>query len=103
MKKTYNEFPSNPSTGACFAEIANKLSRRSFVRAGLGVAAVGFLGGARSLLAIDSSSGEALPFSFLPVPISHDDVVTVPYGYQAQHLFPWGHPINGSAPEFKLD
>lgn len=82
-----------------------ELSRRAFVRAGLGAAAVGFfsLSHDPTRLPADPPPESALPFGFTGVPISTEDTVRVPAGYRADVLYAWGHPTNGQAPAFRAD
>uniref|UniRef100_A0ACD5GTI8 Alkaline phosphatase PhoX n=1 Tax=Desertifilum tharense IPPAS B-1220 TaxID=1781255 RepID=A0ACD5GTI8_9CYAN len=40
---------------------------------------------------------------FNPIPVSEADTIVVPEGYSAQVLIPWGEPITGSYPSYRLD
>jgi secreted PhoX family phosphatase len=102
--QNHDETPSNPGENRCFMEIVEAtLSRRAFVQAGIGVAAVSFLGGKIEASQTIHYDATFLPFSFQGVPISRADKVCVPDNYQAVHLYPWGHPVNGKSPPFKPD
>ena len=63
-----------------------RLPRRSAHRTPLASTAVG-----------DSALG------FTAIAANQDDVVTVPDGYVAQVLIPWGDPIAPGGPAFKFD
>lgn len=79
--------------------VADALSRRDFVRMGLGSLAVGFFAG--------SASGEEAAttslFGFQGVPISSSDEVKVPQNYRPKVLYAWGDPVNGQGPAFQAD
>lgn len=98
---------SNPRQDVPFAALVEQcVSRRQFVRLGLGSTAVAFFGPAlwpASAADRPAAAAVELPFSFQSVPLSTDDVVRVPEGYEAYAIYPWGHPINGAAPAFKHD
>ena len=99
---------SNPSSNSSLDQIVERAiaanpGRRSLLKAGLGLSAVPFLGG----LAGCGSDGEPAfsekMLGFDSIPISTADAVTVPNGYAAQAILPWGEPINASAPAWKPD
>ncbi|MGL4574595.1 MAG: PhoX family protein [Burkholderiaceae bacterium] len=83
-------------------------SRRMFVQGGL-AAAVGSL--FAPLTGCATSAGSASAFAGLPmlgfvgVPVSSADEVTVPMGYTARVIAPWGEPVGiaGNMPAFKTD
>ncbi|HTE68029.1 MAG TPA: hypothetical protein VK942_04605, partial [Actinomycetes bacterium] len=90
---------SNPSGNRPFREVlAARLSRRDILRGGTMVAAASFLGAAGALGqteqavgAPSTSSGRSRPLlGFTPVPTSSADALTVPDGYVAEVLIPWG-------------
>jgi secreted PhoX family phosphatase len=93
----------NPGGGRTFADIAAEaISRRTFVKAGLGATAAGFL--VPRLVAAEASEGEpAALLRFHSVPVSTEDALCVPPGYRAQILYRWGDPIDGQSPVFKPD
>jgi len=111
---------SNHSDNEHFSAILEKkLSRREVLAGAFGTAVTGifglpgFIGETEAaapripagLLAgrplSPALSGPKLNFS--TVPITRSDTVTIPPGYRAQALAPWGMPITGSYPEFKPD
>ena len=98
---------SNPRRDETFASLIDaSLSRREFVRLGVGSTAVAFFGASIAPAAAAApQAGAAVngPFKFAGVPLATADKVTVPDGYYAYVLYPWGHPVNGVAPAFKHD
>jgi secreted PhoX family phosphatase len=92
--------PVNPSTNPQFTDIvAEAQSRRRFLKAGAGAAALAFVGCA-------TPRGDAVPaagpvtLGFGSVPLAGNDTVVVPAGYKVQVLYAWGDPIGkaGVAP-----
>jgi secreted PhoX family phosphatase len=103
---------SNPSGNRPFREVlVARLSRRDVLRGGTVVAAAGFLGAAGAvgeagpaLAAPRATAGRARPLlGFTPVPTSSADAFTVPDGYEAQVLIPWGTPIRSGGPAWRKD
>jgi secreted PhoX family phosphatase len=78
--------------------VAEAISRRDFVRMGLGSLAVGFFAAESS-----AQDAQASPFTFEGVPVSSCDEVKVPKNYQPKVLYAWGDPVNGQGPAFKSD
>ena len=83
--------------------IANAPSRRSLLKAGLGLSVLPFLGG---LAACGSSDDDPVAptekmLGFGAVGISTADTVVVPAGYVASAFLPWGEPISPTAPAWK--
>jgi secreted PhoX family phosphatase len=104
-----DEISSNSSGNRPFADVvATRLSRRGLIRGGTVVAAAGFLAGA----GLAGSAGPAVArrrphrrplLGFTPVPASSDDALTVPEGYTAEVLIPWGTPIHSGGPAWLKD
>ena len=40
---------------------------------------------------------------FKAIPISEADTIIVPEGYKAQVILPWGEPIAGDYPDYRLE
>lgn len=106
--KTFDldDISANPSTAESLDQVLARLDgRRRFLKGGLGLGAVGFLGGllpvARAL-AGDTGQTAAL-LGFKAVPMSTADTVTVPEGYAHAVLNRWGDPLTAGAPAFKGD
>ncbi|MEZ0388008.1 MAG: PhoX family phosphatase [Verrucomicrobium sp.] len=78
--------------------VTDAVSRRDFVRMGLGSLAVGFFAGEAP-----SKESETSLFSFQSVPVSADDTVNVPNQYVPKVLYAWGDPVNGEGPAFNPD
>lgn len=110
---------SNHSVNEHFSTILEKkLSRREVLTGSLSAAAISVFGLPGMIKETEAApripagllagrpvspalSGPKLNFS--TVPITRSDTVTIPPGYRAQALAPWGMPITGSYPEFKPD
>ena len=111
---------SNHSDNEHFSAILEKrLSRREVLTGSLGAAVVGVFG-LPGLIEETEAASPRIPagllagrpvspflagprLNFSPVPVTRSDTVTVPAGYRAQPLAPWGTPITGNYPEFKPD
>ncbi len=97
-----DERPSNFSPNPTFYDVCeSRLSRRGVLAGGLGAAVTGLFSGTAALLggtAARASTGSLLGFA--PVTISKSDTITVPEGYTARVLVPWGTPITGDMPAF---
>jgi len=95
--------------------LEQEVSRRSVLKSGIGLAALGVVGG----FGVSACGGEGDNTGNGTVPPSVDsstvklgfdsiggsltDSVTVPEGYSAQVLAPWGTPLNGDAAVWKED
>jgi uncharacterized protein len=105
---------SNHSDNPHFATILEKrLSRRQMLTGSLGVAVAGMFGasGVTSLAnaasgSLPTKAGVKPPFALNPklgfdaIPVTRSDTATLPLGYKAQALIPWGTPITGNYPAF---
>jgi hypothetical protein len=82
--------------------IARNPARRAFLRTGLGVSLLPFLG---SVAACGDSDAETIEqvLGFKSVGTSSGDTVVVPEGYRAETLVRWGDPLMAGAPEFRGD
>ncbi|MGB6241377.1 MAG: PhoX family phosphatase [Castellaniella sp.] len=101
-----DDISANPSCQESLANLRARLSRRRFMAGGLGVGAVGFLGGMLPLaqaLAATGVAPAAQALGFEPVPMSTSDSVVVPKGYAHAVIKRWGDPLHASAPAFKGD
>jgi hypothetical protein len=88
-------------------------SRRAAFRSGFGLAALSFLGvgTAATLSGCGGDDDDPLPvepprsspLGFSAVNTSTGDTVSVPSGYSAQIIVPWGDPIRAGAPAFARD
>ena len=96
----FNDEDSNTSANPRFNDIlAARISRRSLLRGGVGVAATTVLGTA-SLTAC--GGGEDL-LGFPPVAKSLADRLSVPAGYTATVLYALGDPLTAATPAFRND
>jgi secreted PhoX family phosphatase len=103
---------SNHSDNTHFGEILERrLSRRELIGGSLTMAVAGMLGagavqaagrGAAPASASQAASATSLSPSlgFDPIPVTRADSTTLPEGYRAQVLCPWGTPITGSYPAY---
>lgn len=115
-----DESPSNHSDNPHFSVILEKrLSRRQVLTGSLGVAVAGMFSLPELMNQAEAASGVSNaikhaqspnpPFALNPtlgfntLPITRSDTVTIPSGYKAQVLVPWGTPITGSYPAYAPD
>ncbi|QUM75447.1 PhoX family phosphatase [Moritella sp. 24] len=109
-KDTFDPTKYNKSNNEPFASVMEReLSRRSILRAGMGMAAVGMLSGV-GLAGCSSTANQKSVTTRTKVELGFDsiagsklDAVVVPKGYSAQVLAPWGTPLNDLAQEWKAD
>ena len=123
-KATFNPTRFNNSNNKPFNEVMEShLSRRNFVKRGLGLSAMTAFGGfGLSACGSDNDSPSSAPTTppttpTTPAPItkssavlgfesiagSKTDAVTIPAGYSAFVLAPWGTPLNTKAAAWKAD
>ncbi|SDT14336.1 PhoX family protein [Pseudomonas oryzae] len=101
-----DELPSNPSANPHLGELIDQ-RRRQLLAGGAALGLLGFLG--VSPWAAAAQPAGAPPFArrhglaFDAVAVTRADRVTVPAGYRATPLIPWGTPITGSYPAFRAD
>lgn len=102
-----DDIPANPSSAEPLDRLFARLDgRRRFLKGGLGLGAVGFLGGllpAAQALASSASGRHPATLGFKAVPMSTADTVVVPEGYAHAVINRWGDPLAAGAPAFKGD
>ncbi|SDX16192.1 PhoX family protein [Thiocapsa roseopersicina] len=106
---------SNHSNNPHFSAILDKrLSRRQVLTGSLNTAIAGVFGAAGVASSANAADPTLLPptaegkrplglnptLGFDAIPVTRSDTATVPFGYKAQALVPWGTPITGSAPAY---
>lgn len=118
-KATFDPTLYNKSNNEPFNQVLDKhLSRRNFVKSGLGLGAMTAFAG-MGLVGCGSDNSPAptpidpvppLPptqssakLNFASVAGARLDAVVVPEGYSAQVLAPWGTPLNSKAAPWKAD
>jgi len=109
-KDTFDPTKYNNSNNEPFAAVMEReLSRRSILRAGMGMAAVGMLSSV-GLAGCSSTSTNPSAMKQAKVELGFDsiagaklDAVVVPKGYSAQVLAPWGTPLNDLAQEWQAN
>ncbi|SQD78681.1 PhoX family protein [Moritella yayanosii] len=109
-KDTFDPTKYNHSNNEPFAAVMERaLSRRSILRAGMGMAAVGMLTSV-GLAGCSSTANNKNMAARSKVKLGFDsiagaklDAVVVPKGYSAQVLAPWGTPLNDLAQEWQAD
>lgn len=104
MNFEHDEVGTNPTHNRPFSSILRtEISRRAALRGGAATAA-GFLAvGAVTAKKASAAQPAAIVGDFEAIPTSRADNVTVPDGYAAQPLVPWGAPIVPSGPAFLSD
>jgi len=90
----------NHSNNPHFAGILEqRLSRRQVLSGGLAAAVAGMFGVA-ALANVARARPPPPALGFDPIPVTRADAATIPRGYKAQVLIPWGTPITGSYPAY---
>lgn len=101
------DIPSNTSTNEHFQEVVQRaVSRRGFLKSGVGLSAALFLNGPLSAYAksLDSSRLPVSPqLGFTAIPISTEDTISIAAGYTATVFAPWGTPLLDGASAWKAD
>jgi uncharacterized protein len=98
-----DDVSSNRSGNRPFADVlSGRLSRRALVQGGSAVAVAAFVGAAGSATA-KRRRRDGGRLGFRAVPANAADAVTVPEGYTAQVLIPWGTPIHSDGPTWRRD
>lgn len=121
IKSDHEDEPmSNHSDNPHFSTLLEKrLPRRQMLTGSLNVAVAGMFGLSELTTQAEVASGASIstkfaqspnpPFSLNPtlgfnaIPITGSDTITIPFGYKAQALIPWGTPITGSYPAHTPD
>ncbi|WP_318502232.1 PhoX family protein [Photobacterium leiognathi] len=113
-KETFDPTRYNTSNNKTFEDVLQaNLQRRSILKGGLGVSAMTALG-AFGLAGCNSSSStegttakiadrSQVVLNFDSIPGSLTDAVSIPSGYTAQVLVPWGTPLNADGNVWKND
>ncbi|MBV2262014.1 MAG: PhoX family phosphatase [Thauera sp.] len=111
MKKpdTLDDFPTNLSANEHFQSVvARAVSRRGFLKSGLGLSAAAFLSGSLAACTSDDDASTSSPSSppavagpllgFEGIATSTADDIAVAAGYTATVFAPWGMPLFSSGP-----
>ena len=101
-----DDYSSNPSTTECFSDVTERaVSRRSFLRGGTALTAMGAIGAtagasafAKDALAASSADPSTLTFDALPH--AYDENHHVANGYDADVLIKWGDAVEAGSPAF---
>ena len=112
-KETFDPTRYNTSNNKAFDDVLQaSLQRRSLLKGGLSMGAMTALGafgvaGCNSSNPTETAAKVAdrsqAVLNFNSIPGSLTDAVSVPSGYTAQVLVPWGTPLNASANAWKND
>ncbi|EAR56269.1 hypothetical protein SKA34_02749 [Photobacterium sp. SKA34] len=112
-KETFDPTRYNNSNNKAFEDVLQaNLQRRSILKGGLGMSAMTALGALGLAGCNSSGSTESTAkvaersqaiLNFDSIPGSLTDAVSIPSGYTAQVLVPWGTPINATAKAWEND
>jgi uncharacterized protein len=113
MTQDFTDMEDSNRSGNPSIHDVSQPSRRVLLRGGVGALMGSVVGSAAGLAGMASLAGCASAqgpsrgplFSFKAVPMSAADAITVPEGYVAETLVPWGEPVGvlGNMPAFKAD
>jgi hypothetical protein len=106
MRDDIDETGSNPTDNPRLADlIGTAVSRRTILGGGLATAAATFIGCRPGIPGVPGGGGggHRSLLGFAEVPVSSDDTLVVPDGYQAAVLIPWGTPLSRSGPAWSKD
>jgi secreted PhoX family phosphatase len=93
----------NPSTNASLEQLVDS-SRRNLLKGGMGLAALGFLGGSLGACRSAVQSESLIGFKGIPTQLDPAfDSVQVAPGYSARTFFSWGDAVMADAPEWNPD
>ncbi|WP_052050826.1 PhoX family protein [Leptolyngbya sp. KIOST-1] len=97
----------NHSNNPTFADVLHsRLQRRQMLKGSLALAVTSMFAGP-ALNGLRPQPAEANPgrtlLGFKPIPVSEADTIVVPEGYTARTILPWGEPITGSYPAYRLE
>ena len=109
-----DDIPANRSQAQPFDDIVKTVeARRGFLKAGLGLGAIGFFGLGLTACASTSRNGYAqatLPAfnpeelkAFKGIASTTQDTITLPPGYTHAVINRWGDKLHANSPEFKGD
>ena len=111
-----DDLPSNLSDNEHFQSVVDRVvSRRGFLKSGLGLGAAAFLAAPLAAQAAthahqhmgagygNNSGPTARKIGFTPVATSSGDAIVVPEGYSAQTFAPWGDALFADSPRWKPD
>jgi uncharacterized protein len=95
----------NRSNNPTFAAILERrLQRRQVLKGSLALAVTSmFASPILSAVRPRAAAASSPLLGFKAVPVSEADTIVVPEGYTARVLIPWGEPITGRYPEYRLD
>jgi hypothetical protein len=102
-----DERMSNHSPNPHFGEIIETaLSRRTALLGSLGAAVTAMLvrpGDAAAARVMGQGPAAPGAIGFRPIAVAATDAITVPEGYTARVITPWGQPITGAMPAFRRE
>ncbi len=93
----------NPSANVSLEQLVDR-SRRNLLKGGMGLAALGFLGGSLGACRSAVQSESLIGFKGIPTQLDPAfDSVQVAPGYSARTFFSWGDAVMADAPEWNPD
>ncbi|MDP3610420.1 MAG: PhoX family phosphatase, partial [Rubrivivax sp.] len=106
MAKDFSDMEdSNRSANLSIHDVSDP-ARRTILRGGLGVSLAGLLGSMGPLAGCTTTAHTTgATMGFKSVPATSVDRISVPEGYTAEVLAPWGEPVGiaGNMPAFRFD
>lgn len=109
-----DDIPTNPTKTTHFNDLVRRaVSRRGFMKTGLGLGAMGFLGAGQAACAGGAHNGrpdssappakQGPTLGFQAVAASSGDTIVVPAGYRHQVFCSWGDPLFPHSPAWAPD
>lgn len=93
----------NPSSNTSLGQLVDR-GRRNLLKGGMGLAALGFLGGSLGACRSAGQSDSLIGFTGIPTQLDPEfDSVQVAPGYRARTFFSWGDAVLADAPEWNPD
>jgi uncharacterized protein len=105
MAKDFNVMEDSNRSGNLSIHDISRPERRLFLSLSGAVGLSALLPACAQTTPVTQVAAQSTALSFKPIPIGASDALTVPEGYRAKAIAPWGEPIGvaGNMPAFRID